>query len=70
MFKVNRKPGRLHVGPLFALDAIRVTLNARSEAQTATARQAADWDAFAEATLTRQPEAGRMGRELAEQAQQ
>jgi hypothetical protein len=64
MFKVNRKPGRLHVGPLFALEAIRVTLAARSEAQEATGRQA--WERFAEATLTHQPEAGPMGQQLAE----
>jgi hypothetical protein len=68
MFKVNRKSRRLHVGPLFAFDAIRVTLNARSEAQEATGRQA--WERFAEATLTHQPEAGPMGQHLAEQAQQ
>lgn len=35
----HRKPGRLHVGPLFALEAIRVTLSARCEASAATARQ-------------------------------
>ena len=67
MFKVNRKPGRLHVGPLFAFDAIRVTLAARSEAQEATGRQA--WERFAEATLTRQAEAGPMGRQLAGRTQ-
>ena len=45
MFKRNgkhRKPGRLHVGPLFALEAIRVTFAAKREAQTASARQASE----------------------------
>ena len=41
MFKRTGKHAarRLHVGPLFALDAIRVTLAAKHEAQTATAAQ-------------------------------
>lgn len=45
MFKSNgkhRKPGRLHVGPLFALEAVMVTFAAKREAETATARQAAE----------------------------
>ena len=37
---VAMSPG--NVGPLFALDAIRVTLAAKHEAQTASARQASE----------------------------
>ena len=45
MFKRNgkhRKPGRLHVGPLFALEAIAVTFAAKREAEASTARQASE----------------------------